>query len=172
MVKEKSSETRTGRDHRRDREDSHCVGWFWVLFLPTYPKEKRLTRNIKCILKSVLYKVGLAGRILQTCSAIRLLVRLCLRTVRDLCAIWWGREDKHQGSQKWVQACLVTTLHSRSFLTCCYKRRHTFFPYFLSPLSPKSHAKQAPAPLIYMPALPLYLLKKQKFRCLSPKTGW
>ena len=49
---------------------------------------KRLTKSIKCIIKSVLYKVGLAGRILQTCLAIRLLVRLCLRgTVRDLSAI-------------------------------------------------------------------------------------
>ena len=40
---------------------------------------KRLTKSIKCIVKSILYKVRLAGRILQTCLAIRLLVRLCLR---------------------------------------------------------------------------------------------
>ena len=61
---------------------------------------KRLTKSIKCIVKSVLYKVRLTGRILQTCLAIRLLVRLCLRgIVRDLSAIWgWQggvvREDK------------------------------------------------------------------------------
>ena len=49
---------------------------------------KILTKSIKCIIKSVLYKVGLAGRILQTCLAIRLLVRLCLKgIVRDLSAI-------------------------------------------------------------------------------------
>lgn len=62
----KSSETETDRDLRRDREDSHCL-WLilrGVLFLPTYTLNKILTKSIKCIIKSVLYKVGLAGRIL------------------------------------------------------------------------------------------------------------
>lgn len=102
--------------------------------------------------KSILYNVGLAGRVSQTCSAIRLLIRLCQRGMILPCKkpeIRLPSGEQRQGLEKLKreQACLITTLCSRSLLTCCYKRRHKFFPYFISPLSPKSHAKQVPAPL-------------------------
>lgn len=107
----KSSETGTGRDHRRDREDSHCAGDFEEFFSYLVTLNKMVTKNIKCIIKSVLYKVRLAGRILQTCSAIRLLVRLCLRgIVRDLSAIW--RVGGGQGRQGLGKPKVSTSLSS------------------------------------------------------------
>lgn len=101
---------------------------------------KRLTKNIKCITPQVFcimwdWLLGFH----KTCSAIGLLIRLCQRGTILSCKkpeIRLPSGEQRQGIEKlkWEQACLVTTLAPRSFLTCCYKRRHTFFPYFLSPL--------------------------------------
>ena len=120
-------------------------------FLTYLPESKRLTKNIKCIIKSVLYKVRLAGRILQTCSAIRLLVRLCLRTiVRYLTAIWRGGGG--QGRQGLRKPKVNTSLSSYYLalgkpldLLLQEQTDTVFFPYFFSIPSLGITAKQAPA---------------------------